>query len=81
MEDPYAHIAKLRSVCKSCVGRLDLDMNVIGLRLFPVSQIGDAAIGFSELPYNSIHTWDHLRDVLLERYFPVSMNINHKDKV
>ena len=30
-EDPHAQIAKLRSVRKSCVGRTDFDMNVIGL--------------------------------------------------
>ena len=57
-EDPHAHIAKLRSMFKSCVGGLDLDRNVIGLRLFPLSLIGDAATWFTELPYNSIHTWD-----------------------
>ena len=35
-EDPHAHIAKVRSVCKSCVGRTDLNMDVIGLRVFPL---------------------------------------------
>ena len=34
-EDPHAHIAKVRAVCKSCVGRPDLDLDVIGLRVFP----------------------------------------------
>lgn len=29
-EDPHAHIAKVRAVCKSCVGRSDLDLDVIG---------------------------------------------------
>ena len=27
-EDPHAHIAKVRAVCKSCVGRPDLDLDV-----------------------------------------------------
>ena len=36
-DDPHAHIAKVREVCKSCVGRLDLDLDVIGLRAFPLS--------------------------------------------
>ena len=36
-EDPHAHIAKLRSVCKICVGRPDLDMDIIGFRVFPLS--------------------------------------------
>ena len=53
-EDPHAHIAKVRAVCKSCVGRLDLDLDVIGLLVFPLSLTGEAAIWFTELPYNSI---------------------------
>ena len=33
-EDPHAYIAKVRAVCKICVGRPDLDLDVIGLRVF-----------------------------------------------
>ena len=36
-EDLHAHIAKVRVVCKSCVERPDLDLDVIGLRVFPLS--------------------------------------------
>ena len=43
-EDPHAHIAKVRAVSKSCVGRPDLDLDVIGLRVFPLSLTGEAAI-------------------------------------
>ena len=43
-KDPHAHIAKVRAVCKSCVGRPDMDLDVIGLRVFPVSLMGEAAI-------------------------------------
>ena len=80
-KDPHAHIAKVRVVCKSCVGRPYLDLDVIGLRLFPLSLMGEAAIWFIELPYNSIFTWNQLRDVFLERYYPVSKKLNHKDRV
>ena len=47
-EDPHAHIAMVRSVCKRCVGRPDLDE--IRIRVF----LGEAAIWFTELPYNLI---------------------------
>ena len=57
-EDPHSHIAKVRAVCKSCVGRPDLDLDVIGIRVFPLSLTGEAAIWFTELPYNSIFTWN-----------------------
>ena len=45
-EDPHAHIAKVRAMCKSCVGRTDLDLDVIGLRVFPLSLTGEAAMRF-----------------------------------
>ena len=46
-EDPHSHIAKVRSMCKSCVGRPDLNLDVIGLRVFPFSLTGEAAICFT----------------------------------
>ena len=57
-EYPHAHITKVRAVCKSCVGRPDLDLDVIALRVFPLSLTGKAAIWFTKIPYNSIFTWN-----------------------
>ena len=37
-------------MCKSFVGRPDLDLDVIGLRVFPLSLTGEAYIWFTELP-------------------------------
>ena len=56
-------------------------MDVIGLSVYHLSLTGEAAIGFAELPYNSIYTWEQLRDVFQARYYPVSKNLNHKDWV
>ena len=80
-EDQHAHISEVRSVCKICVGRPYLDFFVIGLRVFPLPLTGEAAIWFTELLYNSIFTWNQLRDVFLARYYPVSKKLNHKDRV
>ena len=80
-EDPYDQIAKMRFACKSFVGKPDLDMDIIGLRVFPLLLTGEAAIWFTELSYNSIYTWDHLRDVFLARLYLVSKKFNHKDRV
>ena len=55
-EDPHAHIAKVRSVCKNCVGRPHLNMDIIMLRVFPLSLTRGAAIWFTKIPYNSIYT-------------------------
>ena len=68
-------------MCKSCVGRPDLDLDVIGLRVFPLSVTGKAAIWFNKLSYNSSFTWNQLRDVFLARYYPISEKLNHKDRV
>ena len=58
-----------------------MDLDVIGLRVFSLSLTAEAAIWFTELPYNSIFTWNQLRDVFLARYYPVSKKLNHKDRV
>lgn len=36
LEYLHTHMAKMTNVCKSCVRRLKLNMNVIGLRVFPL---------------------------------------------
>jgi len=58
-----------------------LDLDVIGLRVFPLSVTGEAAIWFTDLPYNSIFTWNKLRDVFFACYYPVSKKLNHKGRV
>ena len=58
-----------------------MNLEVIGLRVFPLSLTGEAAIWFTELPYNSIFIWNQLRDVFLAHYYPVSKKLNHKDRV
>ena len=63
------------------MGSPDLDMNFIRLQVFPLSLTEYAAVWFSEVTYNSINTWDLLRDVFLENYDRVSNKINHKNKV
>ena len=56
-------------------------MNVIGLRVFPLSFMRVASVWFTELLYNSIYTWDNFIDIFLDKYYPVSKKFNHKDKV
>ena len=49
--------------------------------MFPLSLTGHASIWLTEMSYNSINTWDQLRDVFLARYYLVSKKLDHKDKV
>ena len=80
-EDPHYHKAKVRVVCKSFVWRPDLDLDVIGLRVFPLSLTRETSIWFTEIPYNSIFIRNQLRDVFLAHNYPVSKKLNHKDRV
>ena len=47
-------------------------MDVIGLRIFLLSLMGEDAIWFTELPYNTIFTWNQMRDTFLARNYLVS---------
>ena len=49
--------------------------------MFPLSLTREATIWFTELPYNSILTWNQLRDVFLARYYLISKKLNHNDRV
>lgn len=66
-ENLHGHMDKLRSVCKSCVRRPELNMDVIGLRVLHLSLIRDDAVWFSELLFNSIHTWDQLNKMFIHK--------------
>ena len=63
------------------MGIPDLDVKVIGLRLFSLSLVGDAVVWFTKLPYNSINTWDKFSDVFLYKYYPLSKKLNKEVKV
>ena len=58
-----------------------MDLDVIGLRVFPLTLTGESTVWFTELPYNSIFIWNKLWDVFLECYYLVSKKLNHKDRV
>ena len=58
-----------------------MDLDVIGLRVVPLSLMGEAAVWFTELPYNSILTWNQLGDVFLACYYRVFKKQNHKDRL
>lgn len=62
-------------------GESRLRYEIFGLRVFPLSLAGDAAVRFTKQPYNFIYTCDQLRDVFLAKYYSMSKKLNHKDKV
>ena len=58
-----------------------MNVDIIRLRVFPLSLTGEAAVWLTNLPYHSIYIWNQLRDVFLACYYPVFKNLNHKDRV
>ena len=67
-------------MCKSCVGKPNFDLDVIEIKMFPLSLTEDAGILFTELPYYSILTWNKLRDIFFKCYYLISRKLNYKDK-
>ena len=47
-------------------------MDVIRIRVFRLSLMGEAEFLLTELPYNSIYTLEQLRDVFQVKYYPIS---------
>ena len=56
-------------------------MKFIGLSVFHLSLTSDDALWFYELPCNLSHTSDQLHKVFMAKYFLLSKELNHKDKL
>lgn len=79
-EDPHAHNSQDEVCVQELCGRPDLDMNVIMLRVVPVSLMEEAAIWFTKFTYNSIYTLDQLKDVFRSQYYSVSKKLNNNNR-
>ncbi|TMW96088.1 hypothetical protein EJD97_007942, partial [Solanum chilense] len=85
-EDPHDHIAKLRLLCKSYVGRPGLYMNVIVLRVFPLSLTGEDLRDVFLTSYYPVHKdlnhKDRVNNLLAlpgESYFYLGQDDNNKE--
>lgn len=79
-DDSHAHIDKIHHVWKVCIYG-PVVMDVIGLHVFSLSLTGDTVVWFKYLPYNSIYTCEQLIKMFWARFFPLSKNLNKKDKL
>jgi len=80
-EDPHRHLQNVVFVCKSAMGTPNISMDAIGLRVFPLSLTGNAAVWLSELPPGMITSWAELQQVFLEKYFPRAKKLKLKDQI
>ncbi|MCF7184085.1 retrotransposon gag domain-containing protein, partial [Corynebacterium parakroppenstedtii] len=80
-EDPHHHLQNVVFVCKSVMGTQNLSLDVVGLRVFPLSLTSNTAVWLFELPPGTITSWAELQRVFLERYFPRSKKLKLKDQI
>lgn len=71
-KDPYKHLKELQIVCSTPFRPEGITKDHMKLRAFPFSLQGVAKDLLYYLKSNSITTWNYLKKVFLERYFPTS---------
>ncbi|CAJ2672556.1 unnamed protein product [Trifolium pratense] len=71
-EDPHKHLKEFQVVCSTPLRPEGITEDHIKLRAFPFSLQGAAKDWLYYLELNSITTWNDLKKVFLERYFPAS---------
>ncbi|XP_050875237.1 uncharacterized protein LOC127078861 [Lathyrus oleraceus] len=71
-EDPHKHLKEFQVVCFTPLRPEGITEDHIKLRAFPFSLQGVANDWLYYLELNSVTTWNDLKRVFLERYFPAS---------
>ncbi|XP_058776313.1 uncharacterized protein LOC131650626 [Vicia villosa] len=71
-EDPHKHLKEFQVVCSTPLKPEGITEDHIKLRAFPFSLQGAAKDWIYDLEPNSITSWNALKRVFLERYFPAS---------
>jgi len=71
-EDPHKHLKEFQVVCSTPLKPEGITEDHIKLRAFPFSLQGAAKDWIYYLEPNSITSWNTLKRVFLERYFPAS---------
>ncbi|CAJ2642338.1 unnamed protein product, partial [Trifolium pratense] len=69
-EDPHKHLKEFQVVCSTPLRHEGITEDHIKLKAFPFSLQGAAKDWLYYLEPNSITTWNDLKKVFLERYFP-----------
>ena len=73
--DPHKHLKELHVVCTS-MKPTGATEDQIKLRAFPFSLKNSAKDWLYYLPSGSIKTWNEMKKLLLEKYFPTSRAAN-----
>ena len=79
-EDPYKHLKELHVVCTS-MKPTGVTEDQIKLRAFPFSLKDSAKDWLYYLPSGSIKTWNEMKRLFLEKYFPASRAANIQKEI
>jgi len=71
-EDPYRHLKEFHVVCSTPLRPEGITEDHIKLRAFPFSLQGSAKEWIYYLEPNSVTSWNDLKRLFLQRYFPAS---------
>jgi len=76
-EDPFNHLVTFYKLCGT-LGTNSDDEDVVYLRLFPFSLIGNAKTWLQSHPIQSLTNWEDVGKKFVEGLFPPSKYINAK---
>ena len=79
-EDPHAHLKEFHMVCNGMKPQA-VDEEQVKLKAFPFSLKGAAKEWLFSIPSGSINTWNDLKRIFLEKYFPASRAANIRKEI
>ncbi|XP_068666492.1 uncharacterized protein [Aristolochia californica] len=79
-EDPHKHLKEFHVVCTS-MKPTGITEEQIKLRAFPFSLKDSAKDWLYYLPSGSITTWNEMKRLFLEKYFPASRAVNFRKEI
>ncbi|KAJ9170364.1 hypothetical protein P3X46_018476 [Hevea brasiliensis] len=79
-EDPHKHLKEFHVVCSSMKPQ-GVSKDRIKLRAFPFSLEGTAKDWLYYLPSGSVNSWNGMKQIFLEKYFPASRAANIRKEI
>ena len=79
-KDPNKHLKEFHVVCSS-IKPTSISKEQVKLRAFPFSLVDSAKEWLYYLPSGTVTTWNEMKKLFLEKYFPASKAANIRKKI
>ena len=79
-EDPNKHLKEFQVVCSS-MKPTGISKEQVKLRAFPFSLADSVKEWLYYLPYGTVTTWNEMKKLFLEKYFPASKAANIRKEI